>query len=303
MPAKALAKNVQDKKFNATEVTTKGDKIILPVGMSYAKAIEWLKRREVEEEREVAINEPVDCYPLDGANALMLALKEKFGWAEAVPRPSFFGQNPPLMIGVEVAPGKTTQVIWGRMQIPNIHGFLETGYFKRDGRFIFAINGITKQKHKAEIAAIADLTRKIAREHSIYRGKAIKVNLAEEDAEDFDPRENAPKFIDTSRVNENAVVFSKSVMEQVIDSIFVPIELSEQCRQLNVPLKRGVLLAGPYGVGKSLCSLITAKKCVNSGWTFIYVNKRLEGNALATMDAMLSQQADLDLGVMPRRIG
>lgn len=263
----------KDAKFTSVSVVNQGDKIIIPDNMSPSKAIEWLERRQKEDESKIAVYEPIEGHPLDGVHALMQALKTKYGWAESVPTPGFFGSDPPTMIGVESAPGKTVQVVWGRIQIPSISGHLETSYARKDGRFIFALAGEVKKKHQQDVAEIAELTRKYVKEHSLYKGKAIRVNSFVDNPRDFNPIENAPRFIDTSKVNDAAIVLNDDVMAQVIDSVFVPVEFSAQCRKLNVPLKRGVLLSGPYGVGKSLCASITAKKCQDNGWTFIYVGQ------------------------------
>jgi hypothetical protein len=77
----------KDAKFTNVEIVNQGDQIVLPEGMSATKGIEWLKRREQEDEREVGINEPIEAYPLDGAHAFMVALKRKYGWQSLVPTP------------------------------------------------------------------------------------------------------------------------------------------------------------------------------------------------------------------------
>src|SRR5882672_4924778 len=62
-------------------------------------------------------------------------------------------------------------------------------------------------------------------------------------------------------------------MDQVVTNLWTPIEHTAWCREHDVPLKRGVLLEGPYGTGKTLAATITAKKCEANGWTFITVGR------------------------------
>jgi len=78
-------------------------------------------------------------------------------------------------------------------------------------------------------AELARLTREFVRENSIYRGKAIRVGFPELKPDDFDPASHAPKFIDTSRVSEAELVFSKDTALLVKDSLFTPIEKTADC--------------------------------------------------------------------------
>ena len=64
-----------------------------------------------------------------------------------------------------------------------------------------------------------------------------------------------------------------AIGELVDVTLFTPIEHTNECRRQNIPLKRGILLEGPYGVGKTLTATVTAKKCTENGWTFIYLEK------------------------------
>jgi len=269
--AEALKDSKVETKFKDMSVVRGGSQITLPEGMSMDEGIEWLRRMKVEDERVVAINEQVDAFPLDGAFAFHKAMARKYGFVGMIPTPGFFGPKPPTMIGVAISHEETVQVPWGRVQIPGVDGYLVTYTGIKEGRQIFIIGGEVKQRFKKEVSDLAAATRKIVQEESIYKAKAIKVSFPEISPEDFDPTAHAPKFIDTSKVREDELVFSKDVATMVQNSVFTPIEFTSKCRELSIPLKRGILLEGPYGTGKTLTAYVSAKKAVNNGWTFIYL--------------------------------
>jgi transitional endoplasmic reticulum ATPase len=255
------------------EVKREGDVILVPEGMSLSDARKWLQRKEEEENQKVRIDETVHAFPLEGAYAFARAISRKYGFSAMVPTPSFFGPKPPMMIGVEIGINQTVQVPWGRVEIPGVDGALATAIGWKDGRFVFRVVGEVKQKHKAEIAHLVQLTRDIARDESIYRGKAIRVSFPENpNPDEMDPTQG-PTFIDVSKVNEDELVFSGPVDRAIRTSVFTPIEKTALCRKYEVPLKRGILLEGPFGTGKTLTAYVTAKKCVENGWTFIYLDK------------------------------
>lgn len=263
-----MSKKIQ---IHKVEVVNQGERIILPERMTLDQAIQALQLQKEQQEEIVAIQEVIDTYPSDGAHALMLALQKKYGWTRLIPTPDFFGPIPPTMVGVAVSATETVQVPWGRMQVPGIDGFLETDTRRENGRLVFVLGGQVKRKHEKEVKEIADLTRQFARTHSIYRGKAIRVNFSSPHPQIPAPE---PKFMDLSNVREEDLVFPRNVERAIRASIWNPIEKANLCRRedIRVPLKRGVLLAGPYGVGKTLAANVTAKKAERNGWTFIYAD-------------------------------
>lgn len=277
-------KETKKDRFKNTDVTVerKGSQIILPkepFPMRYDEALLCLQRRMEEEESDVRVYEDIDAFPFDGAYAFMRALQDIYGWASPVPEHGFFGPILPVTVKLDIDFEKSTQIIWGNFKIPGIEGVLTTAMGRKDERPCFVIGGQVKKKHQADVEKIVEKTREILKTSSIYKGKAIRINT---DDDGNINSHNPPKFLDLSRVNEDELTFSEDVRAQVDTNLFTPIENTESCRKYKIPLKRGVLLEGPYGTGKTLTAFVTAKKCVENRWTFILVDR------VAGLDAALT---------------
>lgn len=237
--------------------------------MELTDAINILIQQMQAEEEIIGINVRFEAFLFDGAAALTKALAEKFGWLHLKPTQSFFGTQPPQMIGVYVSPTEMIQVPWGRMEVPGIEGYLETGMAKtNDGRYLFTLRGQVKRKYQQQVDEIVALTRLYLLKESIYKGKAIRLRFRDDAGESLEMPE--PKFMDVSQVKAEELIFSRSVNGAIQASLFTPIERVEECRAMGIPLKRGVLLAGDYGVGKTLAAHVAASKAQANGWTFVY---------------------------------
>lgn len=241
-------------------IIRKGEQIVVPPGMPYSEAITWLSRQMEEENREYDFEHDLDAFPLEGAFALSEVLRERYG---------FFQAKVPFTIDIDVDVNKTAPVPWAQFSIPNMDGTIVPKIVFKDNRLQFAICGTAKQRHREQIDTIVKLTREKLTNNSIYRGHAIKVKF-ENDPSKFNPRD-CPKFLDVSKTDARGLVFSESLARIVQCNLFTPVEKTEQCRQYKVPLKRGILLEGTYGCGKTLTAYVAARKCVENGWTFIYL--------------------------------
>lgn len=259
-----------------------GTKIVLPEidgkRMDYKEAVEWIARQAKEEETKVAIYHEIICSPLDGAVAFKRALAHIYGWTNLVPTPGFFGPTPPAMLGVPTGSnGEMEQVPWGSIKAPGIDGTFETGFKMKPPTFV--ISGEVKRKHEHQVAAVVEMTKRFVSERSIYKGKAVKVSFEWErntnkrtgEAE-YDPFANAPQFMELDPSLETTLIFGDRVARELEIGLFTAIEQNEACRRYKVPLKRGVLLYGPYGTGKTLTANITALKATRNKWTFIYLS-------------------------------
>lgn len=238
-----------------------------PTEMPYRTAADLLIEKANEEEMTIQVHELVEAFPWDGAQAFMKALYQMFGWVKAVPK-GFF-RIPPDYRAIKTGPGynDTTQIIWGQFEIPGVESALYTGYGKKNGRTYFELSGEVKKKHFNTVKQLADLTRKIVAEQSIYKGKAIRLLTNGEDLN----MEDEPTFLDPSVIREDELIFNDDVARQIATNIFSPIQHTQRCIEHGIPLKRGILLEGPYGTGKTMTAAVVSKKCVENGWTFITI--------------------------------
>src|SRR5262249_132601 len=157
--------------------------------------------------------------PLDAAVAFVKAMKNLYGWASPVPTPGFFGDRPPSYLSVKVGKNKedVVQCPIGSFQLPGVKSNIQTGIYGLS----FVIHGTVRQKEKALILELATETRRIVEEESIYKGKAIRINV--DDDGNFTTAV-PPEYIDTSKVGEEDLVFNSEIADQIATNILVPVK-------------------------------------------------------------------------------
>lgn len=261
-------KNEHKTIVDVIKVVQHGDSLVIPENLPIERAIKVLQDKQAYDEEPTSINAPIEGFLLDAAHAFFRVLEAKFGWAQSVPTPGFFGDRPPMMVAVPTADGSVVQVPWGRFKLPGVEGFLETGAQQQQDRgMVFVIGGTVKRKHEKQITEIVDATKAYLRDHSVYRGQAFRIRLKDENGDWLQVPE--PKFLDLSTKIRPELIFSDEVRSAVETSLFAPIEFTEDCRKEGIPLKRGILLSGPYGCGKSMTARAAAEIAVEHGWTYI----------------------------------
>jgi transitional endoplasmic reticulum ATPase len=256
---------------HVADIIYHGDKMILPEGLSIPDAVQLLIRKAEYLEAEVNMQDTFDVFPYDGANAIDTVLTRMFGWSAATATPGFFGPTPPSLITIETGYNQNKQVPWGSFSIPRVDGLLETGVSRKEGRLVFKLSANVKRKDEATIKKIFDEVRAYLKENSIYKGKAIKMRFLNDSGQVLPMPE--PKFMDTSAISEDMVIYSKKVQEQVSINLFTPIRRVRDCIANNIAIKRGVLLGGKYGTGKTLAATVASKIAVDNGITYLYVSR------------------------------
>lgn len=270
----------EDSKVHVAEVVHHKGQLAIPEGMSVDSAIDLLVRRRDYLEEVVAVRRTFNVFPWDGANALAIALQDQFGWAAAEGTPGFFGKRPPEMITIEVGYGMTRKIPWGRFSLPGVEGFVQTTADRKEGRIVFSVYAEVKRNSEKTIEDLYDRIGAYLNDNSIYAGQAIKMRFRDDEGDLLEMPE--PKFLNVEGISRDMLVYSKDVTEQIETNLFTPIERIKDCLANDIPVKRGVLLGGPYGTGKTMAATVASALAVANGVTYLYVPHADElGDAIA----------------------
>lgn len=269
-PAGEDMESTESVKLKDIGIKRTGTELVVPDGVSYATAIQALQLKQKEEETDIGINHQFEMTVPEGLFALARALKDMCGFVSPTATPGMFGPTPPQFLGLEIGPGEVEMVPWGRFLLPNITGYLETSIWGEEAPK-FRLCGVVKGRDKMFIDKLAQHMRESIKTDSIYRGKAIRCDFPKV-GETNSIEAFFPKFMKLDDVREEHLILNDDAKLLIQTALFTPIERSEKCRQHKIPLKRGILLEGPFGVGKTLSATVTAQKCIKNGWTFIHLN-------------------------------
>lgn len=250
------------------DVVRTGDKIILPDGARLPDIIDVLQRKNKHEQQSTEIHSTIPVPPWDGAYALVKAIEEVIG--VTVQKPAMDGNA--HQIDVEVELGKVVQVPWGTFELPGMEdATITTDTEFQEGRFVFQVHVECKRLYESRVRLLLDKVREIATAESLHRGKAFTMTFNDERGRALPMP--MPKFFEFATEEP---IFSIALQERIDRNVIVPITQTGNCRALGESLKRGVLFAGKYGVGKTLLSSYIARIAVANGWTFIYVKNSAE---------------------------
>lgn len=254
-----------------TPVEHSGTKIVLPGDpgdMPYDAAIQTLERVKAQEEQKFDAHELIKGAPWDAAVAVYKAMQNIYGVVLAQSQMTFFGEIKPDMITIQTGPNPDdrVQVPMGSMSLPNVS---EPVFVHLDKRGV-VIHGTVRRRDRAILVQIANEARRVMRQESVYRGKAIRLKV---DSDGDLVVDNQPDFLNLDGVTEGDMIHTRETEMLIRTNMFSPIKNTEACRKHKIPLKRGILLEGRYGTGKSLTARVAAKVATDHGWTFIMLDR------------------------------
>jgi transitional endoplasmic reticulum ATPase len=260
-------KDPKPTKVNVVKIEEHEGPLMLPHGLKVEEAIEVLKRELEYRNQKVAIHAEIPGFLPDVLHAFFMACKQKFGWVHNKPTPGFFGDNPPVMITIQTGLDSHVEVPWGGYELPGVTGLIQTSVTRKDGRLVFVLSGEVLRRDENTVLAIVEATKEYLRSNSIFRAQAFRITFMDRDGEQKAVPE--PVFLNINRNLKNELVFSDEVEAAIRTNVFTPIVQTKLVRQLGVPTKRGILLSGRWGTGKSMTSTVVADLATENGWTFI----------------------------------
>lgn len=203
----------------------------------------------MSQNREIILRQ-FECDSHDLAVAFNHVAKQKFN-----PDP-FFGikerwwlsRNPVAYASVKTALNQETKVPFGLMKIRGIDG-----EFNIEGS---AIQAFVDKRQVLVVESFFTEIKKHLESASIYKGRAITSSRG---------------FMDLSGINFDSLVYNSRVFKELNENLWVLIEKTRECREAGASIQRKVLLEGKFGTGKTMAILLTAKKAIENGFTFLYV--------------------------------
>ncbi len=249
------------------DIVRDGNTIVIPPSIRPEKAVEWVTKWATAENKIVTVDQYVDGVPIDAANALMMAVKYEFGVTELKSTPGFWSDAPPSFIAVPTDHlGTTTEVYVGRMGLP---GFDKGWIHSVPNEMKLRVHGQIKQKDVPLFNQLMATARRFLATKSLYKGRAITLDWSNK-KEDADENEMVlPTFWDVS--TEKPLIIDRTTQGLIEATIWTPMRKMEHCKKYKIPIKRGVMLYGTYGTGKTLCAGKTAQIAVQNGFTFVYM--------------------------------
>lgn len=193
--------------------------------------------------------------PWDGGLATKRVLERLGVPTVGIATKTIFGDDPPEARVIQTGLDETEQIPWGEIALPAIEGKLHLTGASNELGVLFRLIADAPSVYGETIESLFDAVQAELDTNSLYRGKAMDGEM---------------NFLDLHKVKAESVIYSAKVQDHLEANIWSLIRYTQAMREQGIPLKRTILLEGPYGTGKTLTSYLTGQIADENGWTFLY---------------------------------
>lgn len=170
-------------------------------------------------------------------------------------------------IAVETDVNKTVDLEWGCYTVPTVPGLhitMDNNYVR--GAMVFTILAKVKRKDAKQVENLAEGIRQDLKRNSIFRNKTVQLEFRDEDGDRLD---TGPRVSFFPASGKDPIMHPETA-EDIACDIFVPLEFPKEAAK-GGNSRRGVMLAGEYGLGKTMQASMVARFATAHGWTFFYL--------------------------------
>lgn len=235
--------------------------ITLPAGMSFRDAAAYCTTKADEQEEKGTFSSTFKCLPWAGAYALQQVLARRYSATKTS------GGD---VMDVE-AVGGIKQVRWGSWNVAGLgkvtqdwsRGSLESGMVINYKLMVHCRNELEPRAQ-----ALIEEVREEIEKRELWEGAAVTLDA---DSEGDLVITQPPRIIELPDITPEDVVLNSEIKAAVEAELFLPIAQPELVQQHGCSPRRGVLLAGRPGTGKTLSARIASKIAVDNGMAVFYL--------------------------------
>lgn len=261
------------REIDAAEATVRhdakpGSGISISKTLSYNSAIRAIKAQaEAEESFTVVEHLCTNKYFCSAAIALQAILADQYGVSFASPTPGFFGDTPPRQLTVPLSPTETTTIVLGDFIVNDM---------KVRTRVVNTPHGVTCLKVEITTTngnrdAAMRLITQLDAAPDVYAGQCLVF--------DGDESPRIPRLVEPMLTEEDIALNPNE--EAALRMFLTQIRHHQKLKAVGIPFKRGVLMYGPWGTGKTLGAAVAMNACRKAGITVIH--ERSWDRLLSTM--------------------
>ena len=254
-----------------TTAVVQGAKFGIPEGVGLREASKILDKMADALEEVVHRTHVFKGLPIDAAWVATQVLDKEFAANIPAEMQGFWGPIPPRMIPIQLWNGEIVHAYWGEVKFIQYNGAKATfGIAKdKDGYPTLSITFAYQKKYEEKFEGVVKAIHTNLSSKSVFAGKAIKVRFNDDDPTEFDPA-LVPIFLNPKQKFSD-VILPKDIEDMVRVHMISAVTKRARAKEVGLPFKRGVLVAGDPGTGKSMSIAALMTACEEHGVTAILV--------------------------------